>query len=100
MTKRFTVNLPGGQKKVLRISPQSTLEQVLTQLSQERQVDSSRVLFQLPSNPQQKLSPQTRISELPTSEVNLISANGGWMIDWLIDWFVVFKSYIQTISVI
>ncbi|XP_078321244.1 uncharacterized protein LOC144621573 isoform X9 [Crassostrea virginica] len=75
MTKRFTVNLPGGQKKVLRISPQSTLEQVLTQLSQERQVDSSRVLFQLPSNPQQKLSPQTRISELPTSEVNLISAN-------------------------
>lgn len=75
MTKRFTVNLPGGQKKVLRISPQSTLEQVRAQLCQERQLDPSRLVFQLPTSPGQQLSLGTTISELPTNEVNLVSAN-------------------------
>ncbi|XP_062593976.1 FK506-binding protein 5-like isoform X7 [Saccostrea cucullata] len=75
MTKRFTVNLPGGQKKVLRISPQSTLEQVRAQLCQERQINPSQLVFQLPNNPRQQLGLQTTIAELPTTEVNLISAN-------------------------
>ncbi|XP_034304915.2 protein cordon-bleu isoform X2 [Magallana gigas] len=75
MTKRFTVNLPGGQKKVLRISPQLTLEQVRAQLCQERQLDPSRLVFQLPTSPGQQLSLGTTISELPANEVNLVSAN-------------------------
>ncbi|XP_056008250.1 nucleolar protein dao-5-like isoform X27 [Ostrea edulis] len=75
MTKRFTVNLPGGQKKVLRISPQSTLEQVRAQLCQERQLEPSHLVFQLPSNPRQQLSLQTTVAELPSSEVNLTGAN-------------------------
>lgn len=79
MTKRFTVNLPGGQKKVLRISPQLTLEQVRAQLCQERQLDPSRLVFQLPTSPGQQLSLGTTISELPANEVNLVSANGEFM---------------------
>ncbi|XP_052681651.1 uncharacterized protein LOC128162468 isoform X8 [Crassostrea angulata] len=75
MTKRFTVNLPGGQKKVLRISPQLTLEQVRAQLCQERQLDPSRLVFQLPTSPGQQLSLGTTISELQANEVNLVSAN-------------------------
>ena len=71
MTYRFTVNLPQNQKKVLRISPATPLEDVHRQICSEKNLDPFRYTFQLPSDPCSKLSMQMTVGEIKSNEINL-----------------------------
>lgn len=74
MTYRFTVNLPQNQKKVLRISPATPLEDVHRQICSEKNLDPFRYMFQLSSDPYSKLNMQMTVGELKSNEINLIVA--------------------------
>ena len=76
ITNRFTINLPGGQKAVMRISPQLTLEQVFARVCHDKSLDSRRYTLQHPSNPLQPLDLKATIAQSKLNEINLINAGG------------------------
>ncbi|CAC5406829.1 unnamed protein product [Mytilus coruscus] len=74
MTKRFTVNLPQNQKKVLRISPNTQLEVIRQQICSEKHLDPFRYTFQLPSDPYNNLDMQLTVGDLKSQEINMTGA--------------------------
>jgi hypothetical protein len=76
ITNRFTINLPGGQKAVMRISPQLTLEEVFAKVCQDKSLDSRRYTLQHPSNPLQPLDLKATIADSRLTEINLIVVGG------------------------
>ena len=76
ITNRFTINLPGGQKAVMRISPQLTLEQVFARVCQDKSLDSRRYTLQHPTNPLTPLNLKATIADSKLSEINLIHTGG------------------------
>ncbi|XP_052248393.1 uncharacterized protein LOC127856309 isoform X2 [Dreissena polymorpha] len=73
MTYRFTVNLPGNQKEVVRISPKETLAEVRAVVCQKKNFDPNNYVFLLPSNPSQPLEDSTCIGDLKTNEIRFES---------------------------
>ncbi|XP_063421758.1 cordon-bleu protein-like 1 isoform X9 [Mytilus trossulus] len=74
MTKRFTVNLPQNQKKVLRISPNTQLEVIRQQICSEKNLDPFRYTFQLPSDPHNNLDMKLTVGDLKSQEINMTGA--------------------------
>ncbi|KAK7499370.1 hypothetical protein BaRGS_00009345, partial [Batillaria attramentaria] len=74
ITHRFTINLPGGQKAVMRISPHLTLEQVFAKVCQDKSLDTRRYTLQHPTNPMAPLNLKATIADSKLSEINLIHA--------------------------
>jgi hypothetical protein len=68
------VNLPRNQKKLLRIPPSLTLEQVFRSICEEKHFEPSRYVFQLPNNPYTGVDMKATIAELRINEINLIAA--------------------------
>ncbi|XP_070211400.1 protein cordon-bleu-like isoform X1 [Littorina saxatilis] len=81
ITQRFTINLPGGQKAVMRISPQLTLEQVFARVCQDKSLDSRRYTLQHPANPLSPLDLKATIAQSKLSEINLIHAGASTAAD-------------------
>lgn len=101
MTYRFTVNLPHNQKKVLRISPATPLEQVHQQICAEKRLDPGRHFFLLSSNPSQIVDMQRTVGELGSNEINL--ASHGKVIDIqvaLCSRYLIIKSLKKKIKII
>ncbi|XP_071158097.1 ankycorbin-like isoform X28 [Mytilus edulis] len=74
MTKRFTVNLPQNQKKVLRISSNTQLEVIRQQICSEKHLDPFRYTFQLPSDPYNNLDMKLTVGDLKSQEINMTGA--------------------------
>ncbi|VDI11491.1 protein cordon-bleu [Mytilus galloprovincialis] len=74
MTKRFTVNLPQNQKKVLRISSNTQLEVIRKQICSEKHLDPFRYTFQLPSDPYNNLDMKLTVGDLKSQEINMTGA--------------------------
>ncbi|PVD31148.1 hypothetical protein C0Q70_10426 [Pomacea canaliculata] len=74
ITQRFTINLPGGQKTVMRINPNLTLEQVLVKVCQEKHLEAPRYTFQHLNNPLTPLNMKSSVTEYRLTEINLIPA--------------------------
>lgn len=74
MTKRFTVNLPQNQKKVLRISSNTQLEVIRQQICSEKHLDPFRYTFQLPSDPNNNLDMKLTVGDLKSQEINMTGA--------------------------
>ena len=73
MTYRFTVNLPGNQKEVLRISPRQTLAEVRATVCQRKNLNPTHYAFLLPSDPTTPLDDTTTVGDLKSSEINFMS---------------------------
>ncbi|KAK3591154.1 hypothetical protein CHS0354_040220 [Potamilus streckersoni] len=64
MTYRFTINLPHGQKKVVRMSPKTALSEIHQTICQERHFDPACYSFQLPQYPDQPLGLHLTLKDL------------------------------------
>ncbi|KAL8624091.1 hypothetical protein ACOMHN_036094 [Nucella lapillus] len=73
ITQRFTINLPGGQKAVMRVSPQMTLGQVLERVCQDKSLDTRRYTLQHPATPHTApLHLHQTIADSKLAEINLV----------------------------
>ncbi|KAL5006320.1 hypothetical protein ScPMuIL_015126 [Solemya velum] len=75
VTYRFTVNLPRNQKKVLRISPNTTLEQVYLTVCEERHLDPSHYILEHPATGAPLVNLRATVGDLRINEVNFVSAS-------------------------
>ncbi|KAL3831662.1 hypothetical protein ACJMK2_023386 [Sinanodonta woodiana] len=82
MTYRFTINLPHGQKKVVRMSPKTPLSEIHQTICQERHFDPACYTFQLPQHPDQRLGLHLTLRDLDLKSneldfVSLATLDGG-----------------------
>ncbi|RUS87027.1 hypothetical protein EGW08_005180 [Elysia chlorotica] len=73
MTHRFTMNLPRGQKTVVRVSPLITLGQLMTSVCEDKSLDLRRHVLQIPGQPGVKVDLAATIQELGRHELNLVA---------------------------
>ena len=67
------MNLPGKQKKVLRISPKVSLGEVRTIICKEKGFDPSQYVFRLPGSAGETLTDETLVGDFKTNEIDFIS---------------------------
>ncbi|XP_076437521.1 uncharacterized protein LOC143276742 isoform X3 [Babylonia areolata] len=79
ITQRFSINLPGGQKAVMRVSPQMTLGEVLGKVCRDKSLDTARYTPTLPASastasrpPLTPLPLHLTIADSKLSEINLV----------------------------
>ncbi|KAJ8313921.1 hypothetical protein KUTeg_008482 [Tegillarca granosa] len=70
MTYRFTINLPNKQKKVLRISPDTTLTDLHKQICDEKHLNPAEYRFQLSGA---DVNMKKTVGDLKSNEINLIN---------------------------
>ncbi|KAK3724286.1 hypothetical protein RRG08_043285 [Elysia crispata] len=73
MTHRFTMNLPRGQKTVVRVSPLITLGQLMTSVCEDKSLDLRRHVLQIPGQPGVKVDLASTIQDLGRHELNLVA---------------------------
>ncbi|XP_052797230.1 LOW QUALITY PROTEIN: protein cordon-bleu-like [Mya arenaria] len=73
MTYRFTVNLPGNQKEVIRISPKQSLGEVRSIICAKKNFDPTQYLFILPTDPSSSVDDSTSVGDLKSNEINFES---------------------------
>ncbi|XP_059171513.1 mucin-2-like isoform X2 [Physella acuta] len=73
MTQRFTVNLPRGQKTVLRISPQMALGELMNLVCEDKGLDPRRHVLQIPGKPGEVVDLNASIQQMGIHEMNLIT---------------------------
>ncbi|GFO40833.1 protein cordon-bleu, partial [Plakobranchus ocellatus] len=73
ITHRFTMNLPRGQKTVVRVSPLITLGQLMTTVCEDKSLDLRRHVLQIPGQPGIKVDLGSTIQELGLNELNLVA---------------------------
>ncbi|BFZ02045.1 hypothetical protein BsWGS_05084 [Bradybaena similaris] len=73
VTQRFTVNLPTGQKTVLRVSPLTTVGDAVISACKEKglELDLEKYVLQVPKKPGIPIDPRATIQGV--QEVNLVS---------------------------
>ena len=67
------MNLPGKQKKVLRISPKVSLGEVRSILCKEKGYDPSQFVFRFPSNPTEAVPDETLVGDFKVNEIDFIA---------------------------
>ena len=67
------MNLPGKQKKVLRISPKASLGEVRAVVCKEKGFDPSQYVFRLPGNSVETVTDETLVGDFKTNEIDFIS---------------------------
>ena len=67
------MNLPGKQKKVLRISPKVSLGEVRLIICKEKGFDPSQYVFRLPGSPTETVTDDTLVGDFKTNEIDFIS---------------------------
>ncbi|CAG5124207.1 unnamed protein product, partial [Candidula unifasciata] len=75
VTQRFTVNLPTGQKTVLRVSPLTILGDAVISACKEKglELELDRYVLQLPKKPGIPIDPRATILQAGVQEINLVS---------------------------
>ncbi|XP_005109505.2 flocculation protein FLO11 [Aplysia californica] len=73
MTHRFTMNLPRGQKAVVRVSPLTVLGELVTSVCQDKGLDLRRHVLQIPGQPGVPVDLRATIQQVGVHEMNLIT---------------------------
>ncbi|CAF3389141.1 unnamed protein product [Rotaria socialis] len=73
ITVRLQVNLPDGQKIILRIDPNLPLHEIKEQIcKQKKYIDSNRYTLRIPTKPDQRLLLGLSLAEYKTNELTLV----------------------------
>lgn len=76
VTQRLTVNLPGGQKTWLRVSPKVTLAQVFHSVCEEKGLDPYRHELRHPSDDKIAVNMAWSLADYRLHEITLVTVNG------------------------
>jgi hypothetical protein len=77
MTYRLTVNLPRGQKHVIRVKPETSLAAIFQQVCEDKHLDPYKHELQHPTDPRVALNMADALSDYaPLAELTLLSVNG------------------------
>lgn len=75
VTHRFTVNLPRGQKIVVRVSPAMTLADLVMSVCRDKglDLDLHRYVLQIPGKPGMPVDLNSTVQEAGVYEMNLVT---------------------------
>ena len=76
MTHRLTVNLPRGQRMVLRVNIETKLSEILTIVCNEKDLDSFEHELRHPKNLNEELDLNLTLAQYSCSEVKVINIRG------------------------